>query len=72
VSEPWQGPREILRSRPLLPNQRYLLDEAILLLEQCQLDIHNIEGDSKERTRVCRTLESLYQLSSLAARLAKR
>jgi hypothetical protein len=70
--EPHQGPREPLRSRPILPRQRYLLDEAILLLEQCQKDMHEVDGDSKERTRVCKVLESLYQLSSLAARLAKR
>ena len=72
MSEPWQGPREILRSRPTSEHQRGLIAQAIQALEECQLDIHNIEGDSKERTRVCRTLESLYQLSSLAARLAKR
>ena len=72
MSEPFQGPREILSSRPLLPSQRYLLDEAILLLEQCQKDMHDTVGDSKERTRVCRVLESLYQIPSLTPRSQKR
>jgi hypothetical protein len=72
VTEPQQGPREPLRSRPVTLPQRYLLGEAILLLEQCQKDMHAVDGDSKERTRVCKTLESLYQISALAVRSEKR
>jgi len=72
VSEPFQGPREILRSRPTSEHQRGLIAQAIQALEECQLDMHDTVCDSKERTRVCKVLESLYQLSSLAARLAKR
>ena len=63
MSEPFQGPREILRSRPVLPHQRYLLHEAVLLLEKCQQDIHIVDGDSKERTRVCKALELLHPLA---------
>ena len=72
MSEPWQGPREILRSRLVTLYQQGLLKQAIQALEECQSDIRNIEGDSKERTRVCRVLESLYQLPTLARRSEKR
>lgn len=60
---PYQGPREILRSRPVTAHQCFAIEEVIYLLESAQMDMRATDGDSKERTRVCEALELLYHLT---------
>jgi hypothetical protein len=63
VTLPYQGPREILRSRPVTPGPRLAIERAIGALEDAQMVMCKTDGDSKERTRVCEALELLYHLT---------
>ena len=60
---PQQGPREPMRNRPVTVHQRFAIEEAIDLLESAQRDMRATEGDSRERTTVCKALELLYHLT---------